>query len=101
MQESEKFDCRAIVELFGHTKLAGQVSEANIGGCSFIRVDVPEIGAQPAFTRFLGNGAIYSITPVSEEIARHAIARIAPEPVQTYYLPKPEPMFEFSDDEII
>jgi hypothetical protein len=40
------FDQWCIVELFGHTKIAGKVSEAQIGGQSFIRVDVPQIEHQ-------------------------------------------------------
>ena len=84
----EKFDMWAIIELFGHARLAGRVTEANIGGCSFVRVDVPEIkGEQAPFTRFLGNGAIYSITPCSEELARLAAQRIHAAPV-TIYMPE-------------
>jgi hypothetical protein len=64
----------AIVEIFGHARYAGTISEHTIGGCSFVRVDIPEIGKEPAFTKLFGQGAIYSITPVSEQIAR-AVAR--------------------------
>jgi hypothetical protein len=45
-----------------------------------LRVDVPDQPAtkyepaQPGFTRLFGPGAIYSIAPVSEEIARRAAA---------------------------
>ena len=88
MNETQ-FDQWCIMDLFGHQKIAGRVSEQVIGGQSFVRVDVPEVNGQPAFTRLYGSGAIYSITPVSEEIARSAVAAMRVEPVAVYYLPAP------------
>lgn len=42
MSETQtKFDHWCIVESFGHERIAGRVTEQTIGGCSFIRVDVP------------------------------------------------------------
>lgn len=82
--EIEKFESWAILEIFGHTLIAGKVSEAAIGGCAFLRVDVPELNGQPAFTKFYSNGAIYSMTPCSEEVARAALKQIAPAPVSVW-----------------
>lgn len=90
MSENTSFESWAIVELFGHQRIAGLVSEATIGGCAFIRVDVPAWEDNPPYTKFFGNGAIYSMTPVSEEIARSALAYIRPRPVETYMLPRPQ-----------
>src|SRR5262245_36875798 len=84
--ENEKFESWAIIEIFGHTQIAGKVAEATIGGCSFLRVDVPECDGRAAFTRFYGNGAVYSLTPCGEQIARAAIARLRPDPI-TVYIP--------------
>ena len=39
--EGKEFNCWAIVELFGHRKLGGRVSEAMIGGAAMIRIDIP------------------------------------------------------------
>jgi len=73
----EKFETWAVVELFGHHRIAGFVSEAQIGGCSFVRVDVPEVGPErPAYTKLYGNGAIYAIHPCTEEIARQAVKQL-------------------------
>lgn len=44
----------AIVEIFGHSRYAGTIDEHQIGGCSFVRVDVPEIDGQPAFSKLFG-----------------------------------------------
>jgi hypothetical protein len=61
MSEAKTFDCWAIVEIMGHVTMAGRVTEQAIGGQSFIRIDVPEVGNQQAFTRFYGPGAIYGL----------------------------------------
>lgn len=82
--ETEKFESWAIIEIFGHTQIAGKVSEAAIGGCSFIRVDVPECDGKPAFTKFYGQGAIYSMTPCGEEIAMQAVRSIRHAPINVY-----------------
>ena len=43
---SEKKDQWAIVELFGHQRIAGKISEHAVGGCSFVRIDVPEFNGR-------------------------------------------------------
>ena len=70
MEASEKFDLWCIIELFGHSRMAGKCTEQNIAGNNFLRVDVPETTNNPPFTRFLNSTAIYSITPVTEVVAR-------------------------------
>ena len=59
-----------IVELFGHSKIAGHCTEENIAGTNMLRVDVPETKLQPPFTKYYGSGAIYAINPVDEDTAR-------------------------------
>jgi hypothetical protein len=90
MDNNGIFETFAIVEIFGHTRIAGRVSEQIIAGNGFLRVDVPELPAagrypmQPAFTRLYGTAAIYSITPVSEEIAMQAAQSMRVRPVDVY-----------------
>lgn len=93
------FEQWCIVELFGHQQIAGRVSEQAIGGCSFIRVDVPPVGDQPAFTKLYGSGAIYAMTPVTEEIALRAASIMRSHPVEVYYLPRPATIQQTADDE--
>jgi len=81
---SGRFDAWAIIDLFGHQRLAGRVTEQVIGGCSFVRVDVPECPGSQGFTRLLGNGAIYSITLVDEKTARAFVAYCRPQPMDTW-----------------
>jgi hypothetical protein len=84
----EKFNQWAMVELYGHQRIVGKVTEATIGGCSFIRVDVPEQEDKPPFTRYFGQGAIYSLNPVSEEIAMELLRSCRNVPVQQYEMPQ-------------
>lgn len=92
------FDQWAILELFGHQRLAGRVTEAEVGGCAFLRVDVPEADGAGAFTRFYGQGAIYSMTLVDESVARRAAAGLAVRPVTVYLPPAlPAPTGDYED----
>lgn len=84
--ETQVFDTFAIVEIFGHLRLAGKVTEQTIAGHGFLRIDVPAVGEQQAYTRFFGADAVYSITPVSEEIARAMCAHYVSQPVSPYEL---------------
>jgi hypothetical protein len=86
--ENSKFESWCIVELFGHQRIAGLVTEQTIGSSSFVRVDVPACGDVPEYTRFFGNGAIYAINPVAEPIARAAAAQFNARPVSLYELPE-------------
>lgn len=81
---TEGFDSWALVELMGHQRIAGRVTEAEIGGSKFVRVDVPETTGRPAMTKFLGPSSIYAITPMTEETARAISPRIDPAPIQAY-----------------
>ena len=80
----------AIIELFGHARIAGRLTEQVIAGQGFIRVDVPIVPedkfhqAQDGFSRLFGPGAIYSITPVSQETACAAAKGMRVEPVNVY-----------------
>ncbi len=99
MSDSSSFDNYCIVELFGHQKIVGRVTEQVIGGQTFIRVDVPPTKRYPEFTRMFGSGAIYSITPVSEDIARAAAERVYAEPVTVYIEPSHQlPVNNDNDD---
>jgi len=84
---AEGFSNYCIVELFGHQKIAGLVTEQTLAGQGFIRVDVSATKRFPAFTRMFGSGAIYSITPVDEETAKAAAESIYIEPVTVYIAP--------------
>ena len=87
---SEKFEQYAVVELFGHQVIAGKVTEQVIGGQGFVRVDVPAIDGQEAFTKFYGAGAIYAITPCDEDTAVAAVMGLKRKPIDVWKLNLPQ-----------
>lgn len=89
MDEQAKFEGYAIVELMGRSVIAGYVSEQVIAGVAMLRVDVPAAGDQPAFTKFVSGGAIYGITPTTQEIAERAALRLRVVPVTPYLVQPP------------
>jgi hypothetical protein len=82
------FEEWALVELFGHQKIVGKVTEATLAGGAFLRVDVPAADENKAFTRFYGPGAIYSINPIGEEEAAQLVRQYRHEPVNRWELPQ-------------
>lgn len=93
----------AVLELFGHARIAGAVSEQTFGGATLVRVDVPAVRFEevdydiktengyakkvrtiPAHTRSFGPGAIYSINWCDEHAATAAAHSIKHEPINPY-----------------
>lgn len=88
MQQPEKFDVWALIELFGHSRIAGRVTERNLGGAAFLQVDVPEGKTNPPFTRLLNPSAIYAINPLDEETARYYAERLNVAPINVWDVKK-------------
>lgn len=64
-----------ILELMGHRRLAGYLTEQDIAGKGFLRLEIPgDNGA----TQFYNPTAVYAITPTTEEIARRVQGDPAP-----------------------
>lgn len=83
---SETLDFPAIVELFGHTRLAGTVSEHSMGGATMIRIDVPETSKNPKFTKFVNPSAVYALNPITEEMMQNMAEEIQAKPIRAYDL---------------
>ena len=86
--KDNKFELNAIVELFGHTRMAGKVTEQTIGSASFIRIDVPETDQQPKFTRIVNPSAVYAINPVTEDVMVAMAERISEKPIDAWDITK-------------
>lgn len=96
----------AILELMGHRRLGGWISETTFAGKAFVRIDVPGPNARrgegllPVLTPSSGEGfvatqlyngdAVYCLTPCSWEAAFAAATVHQPTPIQRWELPAPE-----------
>jgi hypothetical protein len=101
MDQQNKFEGWAVVEMFGHQKIAGHVTTEVYGQACLFRVDVPEMperemvlehydyidglrvppgskvkrpGEQP-FSKLIGPGAVYAINPCNEATVREYLER--------------------------
>lgn len=86
--ETKTFDQWCILEVMGHQKFAGRVTEQAIAGSSFIRIDVPETTRHGPFSKLFGAGSIYALTPVEEAIARGVAESLGVAPLNVYELPE-------------
>ena len=107
MEPNEKIDTWGIVEVMGRQTFAGRLSEHAIGGSALLRVDVPEVPEsrippawkgdrervlrpQPSFSKFIGIGSIYALTPCTEEVARKVAAQARKYPIDLVAMPAVE-----------
>lgn len=78
-------DVWAIVELMGHVRHAGILTEEEKFGAKVGRVDVPD--GDRFVTFYFGGASIYRISIVDEAAARAVAKFQAPRPVQPYEMP--------------
>lgn len=117
-ESKNEFESWAIVEIMGHRKLCGRVTEETIGGAAMIRIDVPPVGERdgaygqslperPAFTQYFNSSSIFSLTPCTEEVARQAADRfrdypvdlVSMQPERPRTIKGPRPPYEDDDDD--
>jgi hypothetical protein len=84
--QNNKFEHWALVELMGHSRIAGLVSEQSIAGKCFIRVDVPNERGELLFSRFYSPDAVYCISPTDKQIAIGLAVNCVARPVNIYDL---------------
>lgn len=133
MNENQaKFDGWAIVDVLGHQRYVGYVTTEAYGQAVLFRVDVPQLEAReretkrpgyfggrylPAgatvkegpvdgYTKLIGSGSIYSITPCTKEAALAAVEEAQVRPLMSVSLPEgqllPEaaaPADDFADED--
>jgi hypothetical protein len=71
----------ALVELFGHQRIVGFLTQQTFGTGVLFRVDVPDLKKEEkvlrkGFTRYFGLSSIYSITPIDEQTVRELLPSI-------------------------
>jgi hypothetical protein len=80
-EPSSELKSWCLCELFGHQRIVGFLSQQTFGTGVLFRVDVPDLlkdgeVKRVGFTRYFGLSAIYSITPISEELVRQLLPSI-------------------------
>lgn len=79
----------AIVELMGHVKMAGYVTEEERFGGKMGRIDIPHPAGD--VTQYFGGSSVYRVTPCTEDVARAFAAGNRPQPVSLWQLELPMP----------
>lgn len=104
--ENTKFDEWVIFEALGHIRVAGRLTEQEIAGTSFLRLDIPasvKVGdSEITATQYFSTGAVFRITPTTETIARKVAVSSQPSPVTAWELRQieaPKPIMERLPDE--
>lgn len=107
-QQQASFSGWAVVEVFGHQRYAGYVTTEAFGQAVLFRVDVPPLAererlakhyeydredksippgstvkedAVQGYTKYFGPGAIYALTPCTQEACEKAVAATQTRPV--------------------
>jgi hypothetical protein len=78
----------AILELMGHVRTAGFVTEEEHFGCKLGRIDIPN--GDGMATQYFGGSSVYRLTITTEEVARAVAKSNQPEPVHRWELPAPK-----------
>jgi len=125
--QQARFDGWAIVDVLGHQRYVGYVTTEAYGQAVLFRVDVPALDARerttkapeyvghryvPAgtvvkegevqgYTKLIGSGSIYCITPCSKEAALKAVGEMQRRPLMSLTLPEGHalPAAPLSDEE--
>jgi hypothetical protein len=74
-----------LVEIMGHQRIAGRLSERSIAGTNLLQVDIPLSDEPEHFrTPFVGGGSIYALYPTDEKTARALAKRPGTRPTYQY-----------------
>lgn len=112
--QQAKFDGWAIVDVLGHQRYVGYVTTQAFGQAVLFRIDVPALearerttkqpgyisgrgycpagtvvqeGAVDGYSKLIGAGSIYAITPCTKEAALAAVEETQPRPLMNVTIP--------------
>jgi hypothetical protein len=119
------FEGWAIVDVLGHQRYVGYVTTEAYGQAVLFRVDVPALeerervtkrpghfadrgylpagtvvkeGAVAGYTKLIGSGSIYTLTPCTKEAALEAVEQSQPRPLMSVALPPERALGATTDD---
>jgi hypothetical protein len=111
--QQARFDGWAIVDVLGHQRYVGYVTTEAYGQAVLFRIDVPALderqrvterpgwigdkyapagttvkeGPVDGYTKLIGSGSIYAITPCTKDAALDAVEKMQPRPLMALTLP--------------
>lgn len=91
-----------VVEMNGHRRTGAYVTEQEIAGAGFLRLEIPATPGHGPVTLHVNPKSIYCLTPTTQEIATKAAQLGRPDPVSRWELASisPPPTTDHpSDDE--
>jgi hypothetical protein len=126
-EQQARFEGWAVLEIFGHQRYAGYVTTEAYGQAVMFRIDVPPLeereritrsyewiddrnvppgstvkeAAVPGYTKLFGVGAIYGITPCTQDAAVKAVAAMQPRKLQLISLGQERALGKAPTDEPI
>lgn len=122
--QQAKFDGWAIVDVMGHQRYVGYVTTEAYGQAVLFRIDVPALeardrttvrpgydsngtylpagsvvseGAVDGYTKLVGSGSIYTITPCTKEAALTAVEQMQSRPLMNVKLPPDRALTESTE----
>ena len=99
-EQQEVQETWAIVELMGHVKHAGRLSEEEKFGCKLGRLDCPN--EDGGFTSvYFGGASVYRVTVCTEAVARHVAKSSPARPVSPWDFPKQLEMQGVTNDRVM
>lgn len=91
MTENDSPPAWAIVELMGHVKHAGRLTEEEKFGAKLGRLDIPQAEGDGFTTVYFGGGSVYRLTVVTEAVARQVARQTGSAPVSAWDFPRQLP----------
>lgn len=89
-ETTRKYAGWTVLEIMGHVRIAGHVTEETIAGVALLRIDVPAVEGHAAFTRFYHPNSLYSMCPTDEATARAVAESNRHPPIQSWEMPRPK-----------
>jgi hypothetical protein len=89
----------AMIELMGHSTVAGLVTETQLAGAGFLQVDILDQDGNTRFQRFIAPQAVYGINPVDKEIAIELCQRGDYSRISAYDVPQIRRLIQLEERE--
>lgn len=88
-----------LLELMGHRQRIGQAREELVAGGMMLRIDIPTDDEAEHVTEYYGTSSIYSLRPISEDVAKDHRAASDPRPSRPANYRPVSQIEDYSSDE--